>query len=115
MKHYKSVEFLSIFRMSRPPTQTQSPPIENFLATVLFAYLLNGHEIVTKRGGSKVRKIWSIQCRSQPKTFSGEKNHWLEVSNRILFGTPLLKSQNDYICQKFGGWAPLTPMQALEE
>jgi len=28
MKHYKSVEFLSIFRMS-------SPPIENFLATVL--------------------------------------------------------------------------------
>ena len=35
MKHYKSVEFLSIFRMSSHPAQTQSPPIENFLATVL--------------------------------------------------------------------------------
>jgi len=29
-KHYKSVEFLSIFRMSSHPAQTQSPPIENF-------------------------------------------------------------------------------------
>jgi len=36
------VEFLSIFRMSSPPAQTQSPsaetqspPFENFLATVL--------------------------------------------------------------------------------
>ena len=27
--------FLSIFRMSSPPAQTQSPPIENFLATVV--------------------------------------------------------------------------------
>ena len=35
LKHYKSVEFLSIFRMSSPPAQTQSPPIENFLATVV--------------------------------------------------------------------------------
>jgi len=55
MKHYKSVEFLSIFRMSSPLAQTQSPPAEtqrlpteNFLATVLafpavwltFAHLL---------------------------------------------------------------------------
>jgi len=35
MKHYKSIEFSSIFRMSSPPAQTQSSPIENFLATVL--------------------------------------------------------------------------------
>jgi len=42
MKHYKSVEFLSICRMSsphtqtqNPPAETQSPPIENFLAKVL--------------------------------------------------------------------------------
>jgi len=35
MKHYKSVKFLSIFRMPIQPAQTQSPPIENFLATVL--------------------------------------------------------------------------------
>jgi len=42
MKHYKSVEILSIFRMTShpaqtqsPPAETQSPPIKNFLATVL--------------------------------------------------------------------------------
>jgi len=35
MKHYKWVEFLSNFRMSSCPEQTQSPSIENFLATVL--------------------------------------------------------------------------------
>ena len=36
VKHYETVKFLSIFTMSSPPTQTQSPPIENFLATVLY-------------------------------------------------------------------------------
>ena len=35
VKHYKSVEFLSIFRMSSHPAQTQSPSIENFVPTVL--------------------------------------------------------------------------------
>jgi len=38
MKRYKSVEILSIFRMSSPPAQMQSSPIENFLATVLAWY-----------------------------------------------------------------------------
>jgi len=38
VKHYKSVEILSIFRMSSPPTLPQSPPIENFLATVLLGF-----------------------------------------------------------------------------
>jgi len=35
MKNYKSVEFLSIFRVSSPPAEMQSLPIENLLATVL--------------------------------------------------------------------------------
>jgi len=41
MKHYKSFEFLSIFRVLIPPTQTQSPAetqspaTENFRAMVL--------------------------------------------------------------------------------
>jgi len=35
MKHYKSVEILSIFSV-KPPTETQSRPRENFLATVLY-------------------------------------------------------------------------------
>jgi len=39
MKHYKSVEILSIFRMSSPRTR-QSPPIKNFLATVLSLLLI---------------------------------------------------------------------------
>jgi len=30
MKHYKSVEFFTIFRMSSTPAQTQSPPIKTF-------------------------------------------------------------------------------------
>jgi len=30
MKHYKSVEFLSIFRLWSPPAQTQRSPFENF-------------------------------------------------------------------------------------
>jgi len=44
MKHYKSVAFLSISRVSSPPAQTQSPPgetqrpsIQIFLVTVLVA------------------------------------------------------------------------------
>jgi len=41
MKHYKSVELLSVFRMSSSPAQTQSPPIENFLATVLRLLLIH--------------------------------------------------------------------------
>jgi len=41
MKHYKSVKFLSIFRMSSPPTQAQSPPpIENVIVTVLSLLLI---------------------------------------------------------------------------
>jgi len=35
MKHYKSVEILSIFRVLSPLAKTQSPPIENFLASFL--------------------------------------------------------------------------------
>jgi len=35
MKPFKSVEFFSIFRVSSPTTELQSPPIKNFLATVL--------------------------------------------------------------------------------
>jgi len=38
MKHYKSVEFLSIFRMSSTPTQTQSPLLKTFLAMVLYTH-----------------------------------------------------------------------------
>jgi len=30
MKHYNLVEFLSIFRMSSPPAQTQSPLLKTF-------------------------------------------------------------------------------------
>jgi len=39
-KHYKSVEFLP-FLECQTPTQTQSPSIENFLATVLSLLLIH--------------------------------------------------------------------------
>jgi len=39
MKHFKSVEFLSNFRMSSPPYTNVSPPIEDFLVTVPQQYL----------------------------------------------------------------------------
>jgi len=35
MKHYKSVDILSIFGVSSPPRRNAKPPIENFLATIL--------------------------------------------------------------------------------
>jgi len=39
MKHFKSVEFLSNFRMSSSPETNVSPPIEDFLVIVLYQYL----------------------------------------------------------------------------
>jgi len=35
MKHYKSVEFLSIFRVSSLPRTNAKPPTEKFLAMVM--------------------------------------------------------------------------------
>jgi len=46
VKHYKSVELLSVFRMSSAPAQTQSPPIENVLATALSLLI---HLLPTRR------------------------------------------------------------------
>jgi len=37
-QHWKLVEFLSIFRVSSLPPQTQRPPVENPLATVLVVH-----------------------------------------------------------------------------
>jgi len=39
MKHYELVEFLSNLNV-KPPAQTQSPPIDDFLATVMNAYFV---------------------------------------------------------------------------
>jgi len=38
IKHYKSVEFFIKFQNVKAPEQTQSTPIENFLATVLLSH-----------------------------------------------------------------------------
>jgi len=57
MKHYKSVEFLSIFRMSNPRTQTQSSLIENFLATVLSLLLIR---LLSTR--SPILPKWNKSC-----------------------------------------------------
>ena len=48
MKHYKSVDGLQNLRMSIPPAQTQSHPIEDFLAMIL---------LVTNKGKHYARVI----------------------------------------------------------
>jgi len=60
MKHYKSVEILSILRVSSSPVQTQSPLIENFLATVLLSgpspgYSSRGDK--SQNGGAHLKKF----------------------------------------------------------
>jgi len=46
VKHYESVEVLPIFTISSPLAQTQSSPIEKFLAMVLGLLLI--HHLSTR-------------------------------------------------------------------
>jgi len=75
MKHYKSVEFLSIFRMSSPPAQTQSPKTENFLATVLNLLLIHllstRSPILPKR--NKSLNTYVRSGIASPKFWMGQK------------------------------------------
>jgi len=57
MKHYISVEFLSLFRMSSPPAETQSPSIENFLATVLTPGKVGESSPVDYTHGKEVQRL----------------------------------------------------------
>jgi len=67
MKHYKSVYFLSIFRNSSPPAETQSPPIEeNFLATVLL--LLPQKKVIES---ITVTTSKTLNTFKQDKTYTG--------------------------------------------
>ena len=61
----KSIKFLSIFRMTNHPAQTQSPPIENLLPTVLAPLsgvcrnLWWGHRVILiEIGDVKERALW---------------------------------------------------------
>jgi len=61
-EHYKPVEFLWNVRMSSLNAQTESPPIENFLATVLGTIWGNqldtlSHEL--QGAGKKQKDLWS--------------------------------------------------------
>jgi len=58
MNHYKSVEFLSIFRMSSPPAQTQSPPAETQSSPF---WKLSGDGSVTAHSA-----IWCLVQVAQP-------------------------------------------------
>ena len=46
MKHYKSVEFCQFLECPAPPQKRKAPPIENFLATVLFQLCIGFHSRV---------------------------------------------------------------------
>jgi len=64
MKHSKSVKFLSIFIVSIYPEQTQSPPIENFLPTVLISiYNINLKLDLQKSTGLliTIEKAWAFE------------------------------------------------------
>jgi len=64
MKPYKSVELLSIFRMLSPPAQTQSPPTENFPATVLRLLLI--HLLSTR---SPILPKWNKRFNQSCQTY----------------------------------------------
>jgi len=73
MKHYKSVEILSIFRVPSPPAETQSHPIENFLATVL-------------------NPDWETRGRSTPLWQAKCKN-WAPLAEILVFSIFLIFSR----------------------
>jgi len=72
MKHYKSLEFLSIFRMSSHPAQTQSPPIKNFLATVLSLLLI--HLLSTR---SPILPKWNKSLNTYVRSGMANPNLWV--------------------------------------
>jgi len=78
MKHYELVDFLSIFRISSPPAQTQSSPIENFPVTVLSLLLI--HLLSTKSPilpkWNKNLKTYMHNGMARPKFWVGQ-NVWL--------------------------------------
>jgi len=127
MKHYKSVEFLSIFRIPRPPAQMQSPPIENFLATVLsnprlchpipqklsvvlrFRYCLRTRP-ATSLGHQVGRRVfWE-----GPKFFKLCPTHFSREGEKLLGGTsPVwLRACSKPVPSPRGGLAPETKLQA---
>jgi len=81
MKHYKSVEISSIFRVSRPPAQTQNLLIENFLATVLAR-----QRPAFIRAQNKTQQIYGVFCNM---------SLWLGWS---------YTSENDIICGTAVQW-----------
>jgi len=57
MKHYKSVELLSLFTVSSPKQKRKAPVIENILATVLIQNLITVVRLyVTQLIDSKTKK-----------------------------------------------------------
>jgi len=65
LKHYKSVKLLLTFWVSSPPAQTQSPPIENFLATVLFqapVFLRDWQLCLAEVEPVNIWKIFDVPC-----------------------------------------------------
>ena len=89
MKHYKSVEFLSIFRIWSPPRKNAKPPIENFLATVLSLLLI--HYFVHKKPNlTQIKeefKYLRAQRHGQPKILEGSKCLILDDQQYFVWDT----------------------------
>jgi len=96
LKHYKPVEFLSIFTTSSPPAQTQRPPVENFLAKVLsllLIHLLSTRSPILPKWNKSFKYLCS-QWHGQPKILCGSKCLILG-EQQYLFETLPLKAEND--------------------
>ena len=75
--------------MSSPPAQTQSPPIENFLVTVL--RLLFIHFFVNKKPEftqmKQELKYFRVQWHGQPKILGGSKSFILGKQQYFVWAT----------------------------
>jgi len=75
VKHYKSVEFLSIFRISSPPAQTQSPPYWK-LSSDGFESAAYSSFVHKKPNLTQIKqefKYLRVRWHGQPKILNGSK------------------------------------------
>jgi len=74
MKHYQSVERLSIFRMSSPPSQTERPPIKKVLAMVLSLQLIR---LLSTRSVDTILPKWNKSLNTYVRSVMASPNLWV--------------------------------------
>jgi len=90
MKRYKSIEFLSIFKMSSSPTQTRSP-LKKHKALLLKTFW--------QRFWCNIHTIWNLECCKCARRRFHYANG-LEVL-RICAGAHLRGNTGCFVCSSF--------------